>query len=99
MEEVYDNWSWWGNEVKMCAALLRAADEEHRAYFKGVLGLWSNKHPKVRTFWETHKIRKNLPHALDIYLVNVQNIRKIFSESSNFTSLDITDLITLTYIQ
>ena len=44
----------------------------------------------VRTFWEAHKIWKNLPHGLDIYLVNVQTMRKIFSnfmcfsESPNF---------------
>ena len=24
-------------------------------------------HIEVRTFWETHKIWKNLPHALDVY--------------------------------
>ena len=33
---------------------------------------------KVRTFWEAHKIWKNLPHGLYIYLVNVQTTRKIF---------------------
>ena len=46
---------------------------------------------KVGTFWEIHKIWKNLPHALDVYKVNVQSMRKIaqifvcFSESPNFT--------------
>ena len=46
----------------------------------------------VRTFWEAHKNLRNLPHALDIYLVNVQSKTKIFSnfvcfsESPNFTS-------------
>ena len=46
---------------------------------------------KVRTFWEAHKNLRNLPHALYIYLVNVQTMRKIFSnfvcfsESPNFT--------------
>ena len=45
---------------------------------------------KVRTFWEAHKNLRNLPHALYIYLVNVQTMRKIFSnfvcfsESPNF---------------
>ena len=45
---------------------------------------------KVRTFWEAHKNLRNLPRALDIYLVNVESIRKIFSnfvcfsESLNF---------------
>ena len=42
---------------------------------------------KVRTFWEAHKNLLNLLHALYIYLVNVQSMRKIpsifvcFSES------------------
>ena len=46
---------------------------------------------KVWTFWEAHKKLRNLPHALYIYLVNVQTMRKIFSnfvcfsESPNFT--------------
>ena len=46
---------------------------------------------KVRTFWEAHKNLRNLPHALHIYLVNGQTMRKIFSnfvsvsESPNFT--------------
>ena len=46
--------------------------------------------PKVQTFWEAHKIFRNLSHALYIYLVNVQTMRKIFSdfvcfsESPNF---------------
>ena len=45
---------------------------------------------KVRTFWEAHKIWKNLPHGLYIYLVNDQTMGKIaqifvcFSESLNF---------------
>ena len=45
---------------------------------------------KVRTFWEAHKIWKNLPHGLYTYLVNIQTMRKIFSncvcfsESPNF---------------
>ena len=45
---------------------------------------------KVRTFWKAHKNLRNLPHALYIYLVNVQTIRKIFfnfyvlSENPNF---------------
>ena len=45
---------------------------------------------KVRTFWEVHKNLRNLPHALYIYLVNVQTMRRIFSnfvcfsESPNF---------------
>ena len=48
---------------------------------------------KVQTFWEADKKLRNLPHALDIYLVNVQSMRKIFSnsvcfsESPNFKSL------------
>ena len=33
---------------------------------------------KVRTFWEAHKNLRNLPHALYIYLVNVQTMRNIF---------------------
>ena len=33
---------------------------------------------KVQTFWEAHKNLRNLPHALYIYLVNVQTMRKIF---------------------
>ena len=55
--------------------------------------LSSLAHPlcKVQTFWEAHKNLCNLPHALYIYLVNVQTMRKIFSdfvcfsESPNFT--------------
>ena len=43
MDKISHNWPQCGNEVKMCAALIRAVDEEYRAYFKGVLGLWSNK--------------------------------------------------------
>ena len=45
---------------------------------------------KVWTFWEAHKIWKNLPRGLYIYLVNIQSMRKIFSsfvcfsESPNF---------------
>ena len=38
--------------------------------------VWTSK---VRTFWEALKIWKNLPHTLYIYLVNVQSMRKIFS--------------------
>ena len=50
---------------------------------------------KVWTIWEAHKIFRNLPHALNIYLVNVQSTRKIFqilcfSESPNFMYEDIT---------
>ena len=33
---------------------------------------------KVRTFWEAHKDLRNLPHALYIYSVNDQTMRKIF---------------------
>ena len=33
---------------------------------------------KVRTFWETQKIWKNLPHGLNIFLVYVQTMKKIF---------------------
>ena len=33
---------------------------------------------KVQTFWEVHKNLRTLPHALYIYLVNVQTMRKIF---------------------
>ena len=46
---------------------------------------------KVQTFWEAHKNLRNLPHALYIDLVNVQTMKKIFSnfvcfsESPNFT--------------
>ena len=45
---------------------------------------------KVRNFWEVHNNLRNLPHALYIYLVNVQTMRRIFSnfvcfsESPNF---------------
>ena len=45
---------------------------------------------KVQTFRETHKNLRNLPHALDVYKVNVQSMRKIFlnfvcfSESTKF---------------
>ena len=48
---------------------------------------------KVRTFWEAHKIFHNLPHVLYIYFVNIQTMRKIFSnfvcfsESLNFNLL------------
>ena len=41
---------------------------------------------KVQLFWEGHNLR-NLPHALDIYLVNIQTIVQIFvafSEKRNF---------------
>jgi hypothetical protein len=49
LDEIQHNSPLCGNEVKMCAALLRVADEEYRAYFKGVLGLWSNKHQIIFT--------------------------------------------------
>ena len=45
---------------------------------------------KVQLFWEGHKNLRNLPRSLDIYLVNVQTMRKIaqifvaFSEKLNF---------------
>ena len=51
---------------------------------------WEVTSFKVRTFWEAHKKLCNLPHALYTYLVNVQTMRKIFSncvwfsESPNF---------------
>ena len=44
----------------------------------------------VQLFWEGHKNLRDLPHGLDIYLVNVQTMRKIvqifvaFSEKLNF---------------
>ena len=46
----------------------------------------------VWTFWEAHKNLRNLPHALYIYLANVQTMRKIvsnfvcFSESPNYNN-------------
>ena len=55
---------------------------------------------KVRTFREAHENVRSLPHALYIYLVKVQTMRKIFSnfvcfsESPNFNiqgSYDILD--------
>ena len=33
---------------------------------------------KVRTFWKADKNLRNLPHALYIYLVNVQTMRRFF---------------------
>ena len=45
---------------------------------------------KVQLLWEGHKNLQNLPHGLDIYLVNIQTMRKIvqifvaFSEKLNF---------------
>ena len=39
---------------------------------------WFQPCVKVRTFWETQKNSRNLPHALYIYLVNVKTMRKIF---------------------
>ena len=57
------------------------------------LGLKSEQSKVAVTFWEAHKNSRNLPHGLDIYLVNVQSRRKIssnfvcFSESLNFTYL------------
>ena len=45
---------------------------------------------KVRKIWEAQKNLRNLPHALYIYLLNVQSMRKTFSdfvcfsESPNF---------------
>ena len=47
---------------------------------------------KVQLLWEGHKSLWNHPHGLDIYLVNVQTMRKIaqiflaFSEKLNFTN-------------
>ena len=32
---------------------------------------------KVWTFWEAHKIWKNLPNGLEVYKVNIQSMRKI----------------------
>ena len=46
---------------------------------------------KVQLFWGGHKNLRNLPHSLDICLVNAQTMRKIaqtfvvFSEKLNFT--------------
>ena len=51
---------------------------------------------KVRTFWETHKIWKSLPHGFDklaVYLVNVKTMKKIaqifvaFAEKLKFTPM------------
>ena len=42
-------------------------------------------HFKVQTFWEAHKNLRNLPHALYIYLVNVQILSKIFSNFECFS--------------
>ena len=45
---------------------------------------------KVQLSWEGHKKLRNVPHGLDIYLVNAQTMRKIaqifvaFSEKVNF---------------
>ena len=38
-----------------------------------------NIYSEVLFFWEAHKNLRNSPHTLDIYFVNVQTIRKIFS--------------------
>ena len=43
-------------------------------------------HIKVRTFWEAHKIWKNLPHGLDFYLVNFKSKlsrREFFQKQTN----------------
>ena len=61
---------------------------------------------KVRTFWETHKIKKNLPHGFDqsADLLNDKTMRKIFSnyvcfsESPNFTCLNYVSRGTSKYI-
>ena len=66
-------------------------NESH--FFTSVSGEKSNwnkneKFLKVQLFWEGHNLR-NLPHGLDIYLVNVQTMRMIahifvaFSEKPN----------------
>ena len=53
---------------------------------------------KVQLFWEGHKNLRNLPHGLEIYLVNVQTMRKIaqifmaFSEKLNFKNLKLARL-------
>ena len=47
---------------------------------------------KVQLFWEGHKNLRNIPHGLDIYLVNVRKIAQIFvafSEKLNFNSWEI----------
>ena len=47
---------------------------------------------EVQLFWESHKNLRNLPHGLDIYIVNIQTMRKIaqifvaFSENLNFAA-------------
>jgi hypothetical protein len=33
---------------------------------------------KVHLFWKCHKSLRNLPHGLNIYLVNVETMRKLF---------------------
>ena len=45
--------------------------------YKPVIFHEINHLSKVRIFWEAQKNLRNLPHALDIYLVNVQSMRKI----------------------
>ena len=58
---------------------------------------------KVFTFWEANKILCNHPHALYIYLLNIQTIRKIFSnfvcfsESPNFNR-DSSDFLTCLWL-
>ena len=53
----------------------------------------------VQLFWEGHKNLRDLPHGLDIYLVNVQTMRKIaqifvaFSEKPNSNFSDEKDIL------
>ena len=55
-----------------------------------------NLYSKVQTFWDAHKIWKNLPHGLKVNCVNVQSMRKLaktflcVSESPNFSKKVVT---------
>ena len=53
--------------------------------FQKNVGTWFNK---VQLFWEGHKNLRNPPYGFDIFLVNVNTIRRIvvFSEKLNFNS-------------
>ena len=50
------------------------------AVLKFILSLHLHFHCKVQTFCEAHQNLRNLHHTLYIYLVNVQTMRKTFSD-------------------
>ena len=71
------------NGSGMCKAGF-AGDDAPRAVFPSIVGRPRHQVSKVWTFWEGHKIWKNLPVKIWHYWVMSNFKWKIFSECSNF---------------